>query len=238
MWQSNAALYLSCTFPSLFECVRVCTFNGDMDIFACSFWSRLFSSIVKDTLGWGRCIDACCKFLWLFLSSGTCSGVWIAIFCGRYYWSMNRLPRRLDTLTRQVSRVIKLRRDEVATQLLPQMGAGDRPATVVYCNYLLNSCARAKNITVSIHSWPTLITMHGWVTNSSMEAFRAMQELDVLFQDCHVQNSGRIIWQVSWMPCQCCRWQRRCTGSWREVGWKWTMFHMAASFALSAAADN
>ena len=58
--------------------------------------------------------------------------------------------QRIETLTRRVSRDIKLGRDEVATRLLPQMGSQDRPATVIYCNYLLNSCARARNLNVSI----------------------------------------------------------------------------------------
>ena len=60
--------------------------------------------------------------------------------------------QRIDNLTRRVSRDIKLGRDEVATRLLPQMGSQDRPATVIYCNYLLNSCARARNLNVSIIS--------------------------------------------------------------------------------------
>ncbi|KAG0590834.1 hypothetical protein M758_1G125600 [Ceratodon purpureus] len=57
--------------------------------------------------------------------------------------------QRIDNLTRRVSRDIKLGRDEVATRLLPQMGSQDRPATVIYCNYLLNSCARARNLNMA-----------------------------------------------------------------------------------------
>lgn len=59
-------------------------------------------------------------------------------------------PRRIDSFTRQVSRVIKSGRDEVAIRLLPQLGSQDRPVTVCYCNYLFNSCARSRNVTVSV----------------------------------------------------------------------------------------
>ncbi len=62
----------------------------------------------------------------------------------------NNKPRRIDSLARQVSRLIKQNKEDVATGLLPQMAAQERPPTVVYCNYLLNSCARARNPTVSL----------------------------------------------------------------------------------------
>ncbi|CAM6021835.1 unnamed protein product [Sphagnum balticum] len=61
----------------------------------------------------------------------------------------NNKPRRIDSLARQVSRLIKQNKEDVATGLLPQMAAQERPPTVVYCNYLLNSCARARNPTMA-----------------------------------------------------------------------------------------
>lgn len=61
----------------------------------------------------------------------------------------NNKPRRIDSLARQVSWLIKQNKEDVATGLLPQMAAQERPPTVVYCNYLLNSCARARNPTMA-----------------------------------------------------------------------------------------
>jgi pentatricopeptide repeat protein len=62
---------------------------------------------------------------------------------------INNKPRRIDSLARQVSWLIKQNKEDVATGLLPQMAAQERPPTVVYCNYLLNSCARARNPTMA-----------------------------------------------------------------------------------------
>lgn len=76
----------------------------------------------------------------------------------------NNKPRRIDSLARQVSWLIKQNKEDVATGLLPQMAAQERPPTVVYCNYLLNSCARARNPTVSLMFSISLFSVYAFLS--------------------------------------------------------------------------